>query len=429
MSTEAGQTKSAPLRWLVAAILFGFGLLAVDDWTSRRWMLATLCLYALPLLLQFVPFAIFRVYALWFGVLLVLQTLLTPLVIDRRYITLVPRMSLERDVHLGAIPGIVGIQRITTDDKGFRTTRHVDYQHKPNGHVRIFAIGGSTTEQIFLDDRRTWTHLLQEQLQSAARTSQIEIVNTGVSGLRATHHVATMRQVIRYQPDVVLIMVGVNDWNRHIVSVLSPELLEQSGPRKERANRETWRSRFHLKTSALGILIERLMTTMAVRQEYKPRRIPETGAFLNEKGSSMERPVVRSFRPETVSAEYATDLENLVKACDRSGAECVFVTQPTAYQRSAPTELKRRFWMTPPFAEYTLDFDSVVHVSAMYNGYLKKFAEKHRKPVCDVAAEIAASPSNFYDDCHFTVEGANKVASVLARCLQRIGFESRNKDG
>jgi hypothetical protein len=98
------------------------------------------------------------------------------------------------------VPGIEGVQRVTTDEKGFRVIPPVDYAAKRG--LRVFAIGGSTTEEIGLDDRATWTHLLQENLEERLGRD-VEVINTGVAGIRARHHLATLREVLRYRPDLV----------------------------------------------------------------------------------------------------------------------------------------------------------------------------------------------------------------------------------
>ena len=85
------------------------------------------------------------------------------------------------------IAGVAGIQRITTDTKGFRVTKNIDYESK--SAFRIFAIGGSTTEQIFLDDKTTWTHLLQEKF---SEHFPVEVINTGVSA-------ETLKVVMRHR--------------------------------------------------------------------------------------------------------------------------------------------------------------------------------------------------------------------------------------
>jgi hypothetical protein len=86
-----------------------------------------------------------------------------------------PNLDYKIDVDEGAIPGIVGVQHITTDEKGFRVTPPVDYTEKSG--LRIFTIGGSTTVDIYLDDRATWTHHLQENLK-AGLDRPVEAITT-----------------------------------------------------------------------------------------------------------------------------------------------------------------------------------------------------------------------------------------------------------
>ena len=142
--------------------------------------------------------------------LLLANQLLSPFVMDwlrdTQFITLGPRINRQIRIVGDVMPGFQGMQHITTDDKGFRTTLPIDYEHKPTATFRVLAIGGSTTEQIYLDDRKTWTHLLQEGLGESLK-KRVEVINTGVSGLRAVHHLATLQQSLRYQPDLVVIFM------------------------------------------------------------------------------------------------------------------------------------------------------------------------------------------------------------------------------
>lgn len=92
-------------------------------------------------------------------------------------------------------------------------TPRIDY--KSTAGIRIIAIGGSTTADMLLDDRRTWAYLLQEKLKIELGR-RVEVINTGVSGVRSAHHLATFSRILQYDPDFVLFLVGVNDWNRDI---------------------------------------------------------------------------------------------------------------------------------------------------------------------------------------------------------------------
>jgi hypothetical protein len=190
----------------------GSGLL---EKASYKWVLLSIFLFGVPLVTQFSRHSIVRIYGLWFGVFLVAQYLISPVTInDIDYFKTLPaNLDITVNVIGNAIPGIHGLQHVTTDAKGFRVIPPIEYGSKRG--LRIFAIGGSTTEQIYLDDRATWTYLLQEKL-ARALGRPIEVINTGVSGVRAVHHVSTLDHIVRYDPDVVLFMLGANDWNRQI---------------------------------------------------------------------------------------------------------------------------------------------------------------------------------------------------------------------
>jgi hypothetical protein len=394
------------LRWWLPAAILLFGVLAVGNWTSVKWISITLFLYSLPLLCQLQPNKLLRVYSLWFGIFLILQTLVTPLVIDRNYLTLPPNAAYQIDVRGEALPGISGVQTVSTDSQGFRTTKDVNYEEKPEGTYRIFAIGGSTTEQILLDDRSTWTHLLQERLDEATNIENVEVINTGVSGTRARQHLATLNRVTGWDPDMVVFLVGINDWNRGIWDELGAP--QQNNPGQAD-------SAFRFSDSLMGLSLG-VVNALFV-EEPAPSVRPEYGEYYSEQNNSLTRPVQRTFRPATVSDSYREVLEAIVARCEQSDITCMFVTQPSAYSLVAGDEIKRFLWMTPPNTDYTLDLPSLVHVAATYNGFLMDLADSSNMAQCDLAANIEPTLDVFYDDCHFNTNGARQVAGILAKCI------------
>lgn len=396
------------LRWTFGTLIFLYGLLIFDR-DSAFWSALSLALFTLPLLLQATPWAMTRVYALWGGVLLVAQSLLGP-VLASSYVSLPPHLNSSVEVRTTQAPGMSpGLRRITTDALGYRVQPAVNYSSRT--HTRIFAIGGSTIEDIMLDDRGTWTHLLQEDLKS--RGHAVEVINTGVSGLRARNHLATFRKVLGYQPDIVLILVGGNDWNRHIRNHFEPG----------------WDG-YHpalLRESPLGKLLGRFVVAplrsriVGASSSDQHVVVSEPDGFNASKPRrSLDRTVKHVFRPDGVSGEYQRDIEALAQACAVAGVRCVWLTQPHAYAGNPPQALRDLYWMTPPDGDYTLDLDSMQHITALYNRWLLEFTRRHNQPICDVAADMEASPSLFYDDMHFTDEGARHVARHVAPCLSDL---------
>ena len=93
---------------------------------------------------------------------------------------------------------------VTTDSNGFRTSTADAYNKK----FKIFLVGGSTVEQIDLDDRKTTSASLERGIGN----SDYSVINTGVSGLRTVNHVATINAIKRFEPYLIIIQLGVNDW-------------------------------------------------------------------------------------------------------------------------------------------------------------------------------------------------------------------------
>ena len=175
------------VRIFIGVAIFLYGIILIN-FESYKWIILSITLFSMPLLLQFTQNKILNIYALWVGVFLVFQSFVPVDVIpEGGFKTLKPLMNETINVESG-LPGISGKHLITTDSKGFRTTKYIQYDKEDT--FRVFAVGGSTTEQIYLDDQKTWTHLLQQNL-SESLSSNVEVINTGVSGLRAEHHLAT----------------------------------------------------------------------------------------------------------------------------------------------------------------------------------------------------------------------------------------------
>lgn len=388
-----------------AFLIFGIWNSGVFDDTKvigAKWIAVAIVLYAMPLLGQLIPSATIKVLALWFGVFLVLQTVATPVIRARSdsFIHLAANKDYRIDVVEGAIPGIVGIQHVSTDEMGFRVTPRVNYSKKSG--LRVFAIGGSTTEEIYIDDKATWTHLLQENLKEMLGR-KVEVINTGVAGLRAIHHLATLKEISKYSPDIALFLIGANDWRRALIDHLEPG---RGAPLLPYFNR-----------SVLGEYVNRLYVTIVKESMATGGIYEEHGNFFNRLRNSLSLPDKREFFPDKLLPAYVTELEDIAKECESFVGVCVFLTQPHGYGPEATEEFKKSFWMTPPFRKYTLTFDSMAHIANLYNQYLIDFAHQEDLCVFDLAAHMEASFHSFHDDVHFNIEGAANVARLVAEML------------
>jgi lysophospholipase L1-like esterase len=364
--------------------------------------------------LLFVRSRVVRWTAAWIGCVLALACLLTPLVRDLDYIALEPNLVEVIDVQGDGMPGIAGVQHIRTDARGFRTTEAIDYEHAARG-LRIFTIGGSTTEEIHHDDRRTWSHLLGERLESLLG-EDVQVANTGVSGTRTPHHAATLAHVVPYHPDVAIFLVGVNDWNEHVrrVMLLGPGLSTEDFRILETHRRLR---ALTLGESILASALERAKAAgLSTTAQASSRRV-ERGEYYTRQNHSLDRPRKVEFRPDRVDPIFDAYLRQIAETCRGSGIVCVFVTQPHGYRAATDPEFRARFWMTPPNVDYTLDLASLEALADLYNRHLARVGAELGVTVCDVASGIEPSFRHLYDEVHLNLEGSRRFAELLAPCV------------
>lgn len=395
---------------IFALIFFIFGIFSVGDWDARLWVFLTIGTYSIPLVCQIFKSKIFNVYGIWFGVFVIAQTLLTPLFVTSfNYKTLPENFYQKIDLRGDSLPGLNGVQTITTDEMGFRTTNKVNYLSKQNDVLRIVAIGASTTEQLWVDDNFTWTSILEKKLSDNTKYQKVEIINTGLSGLRAVHHLETFRRSIAWKPDVALFLLGINDWNYHIHRAQGSIFMDLDTTPIEFSD------------SMLGKAILLLKSKWDFRNSKGKQNETkiEYGEFVYSKNNSLAREDIRMFRPQNVLQAYKSTLKKIVLLCKEAQVKCIFITQPSAYHESASSEIKKYFWMTPPKRSYTLNFESLVYIANLYNEFLLEFATVSDITSCDLASKLEPNFDNFYDDCHFNLQGSMHVANELTQCLRQ----------
>jgi len=330
----------------------------------------------------------------------------------------------------GVMPGVSGESRFEANSRGLRA----DELHPHHTH-RILAIGGSTTECIYLDQSEAWPHLLQEHL-SLLQPGRIWVGNAGRSGQTTRQHLVAKEHLpLRdWKIDTVILLIGGNDLSRRLSQNghYDPFHLERPGARQAlmdetfaKTGRVLSEDKF-LKRTALWQLMRNAKKNLSPAQvqpnvhQDEAGRVYETWRENRRKASE-----IRTELPDLTSAlnEYERNVNRLIDLARERGIRLILVTQPAMWSHDLSAELEALLWFggIGDFQRETgVPYYSPAALAKglrAYNERLLQICRSRGAECVDLASMLEKDTTVFYDDLHFNEHGARKVAAVLASYL------------
>jgi hypothetical protein len=297
---------------------------------------------------------------------------------------------------------------------------------------RILAIGGSTTEDIMLNDAETWTGRLQARLRQCEPNAWVG--NMGKAGSNARHHVLQLEKTLPYLPriDRVIALVGLNDmlfdadlhhpanlpegwWEQQAFDYLPPRdptLIERSALYQTAAKFVRNRGRIFEAETALVRVVE----FGAMEESYKERfRRVAAEDFVTEAPPN----------PDALKA-YMNALSRLADVAERHEAKLTLMTQPALWKVDMTAEERSRLyaggvgsvddWFKNPHTKW---YTSMLMNKLMssYNVVALDVCRDRGLRCVDLASELPKDAAYYYDDFHFSKAGAAEVGRIVARHL------------
>lgn len=334
----------------------------------------------------------------------------------------------------GLMPGVdYAESRFTTSIDGLRG------EPLPGpGVMRVLAIGGSTTEALYLDDHDAWTAVLEHEL--APRLARpVWVGNAGKSGLTSFAHVVQANAYVdEVKPDVVIVQAGINDLTMCI-----------SGGRDGLASlarqirwRDTWEelapgvfSEVVPPDARRGLRLQWLVDRAMERWTHRDAPVHPAPSVQQDSAASYYT-VLRNRRAAAEKIDAAPDIDaclamfrdnlrRIVGLVQPRGIKLVLVTQGSLYRKPMPAEDERLLWFgsvdrsmfeTPPPARY---YSSAVLADALarYNAVTLEVCAEKGLVCVDADKLLPHTTSSYYDDVHLNVGGARKLAEAIAAAL------------
>jgi lysophospholipase L1-like esterase len=300
------------------------------------------------------------------------------------------------------------------------------------GPPLMVAIGGSTTEDIMLNDSDTWVGQLQRIMRE--RQPKAWIGNMGKAGTNAIHHAIAMEKILPDLPhlDRVLVLVGLND-------MLFDFRLHRPAE---------WPEVWHLQQTFMQFpteypgFLERLAlyhmvrrTIDGIRRMDDPKlafvQTVDYGKMTEDYRARRSKVAPEDFirePPDMTAAltEYRNRLERIANIAAKNRTSAIFLTQPFIWKAEMnEAELGLIYaggvgspadWAKNPHNKWFETHALMIMLDA-YNSTLLDLCTQRRWRCIDLARQVPKTVDMFYDDFHFSAAGAKAVAEIVARAL------------
>ena len=307
------------------------------------------------------------------------------------------------------LPGMDGSETtFSTNNVGLRGDSLA--MPKPDDELRVFVVGGSTTETLYLDDRQALTRILQDRLDTVVSGKRVKVYGAGKSGARSYDHVEMIaHRLVHLDPDALIVFAGINDLRAAMYGrdflMLPPAL---GAPDTEWSLMQL--TRFAMTEFQLG----RRLFSLLKPDEYRDavEQITLRSNFRRSVEMREALPVSVS-PPRTDVTRYRANLISIVGIARSHGIDLIFLTQATTWNSRVDSTIAKWHWMTggpdSAYREEALD-----QAMEAYNDAVRAVATEFDVPLLDLARVLPKSGEYFYDDVHFNPRGAETVGARLA---------------
>jgi len=291
----------------------------------------------------------------------------------------------------------------TKNEIGFRGESPPDDLSKITS---VITVGGSTTESFYLSDGKTWTDLLGKAL--SVEFDDCWINNAGLDGHSTFgHQILLANHIVKLKPKAVIFLVGINDIERSDLLGIPPYDMRIAG--SQYSDFKDWLK----KNSEVINLVRNLNRVLRARKrgigDYKKdwdlEKFEETGI---EKGKA----ILKSEHEQYLS-QYKERVRALVRMCRQHGIAPIIFTQPLLWGsgKDPVTGINLENREVREGISSKMSWE----ILELYNEEVREVCEEDAVFCVDLAALLPKNSEYYYDECHFTNQGAAKVAEVTFR--------------
>lgn len=335
------------------------------------------------------------------------------------------KVTLQPDPEL--LSGISGAAHFYTNSLGVRGDEFAEEQK-----YRILAVGGSTTECLYLDDTEAWPYILQGKL-SGAKQMPIWVGNIGRSGRNTRDHILQLKYLLPQYPkiDAAIVLAGVNDLHLKISDrqydpqFTAKPIFETAYKPRAFSMLPSEKPAYHYTRLGWWRTAQKFKHAYLDKVSDLPYMDQTGGSFVSWRRYRKNAKQIVDDMPDLTAAleEYRGNLDTIIDIARARSVRLIFVTQPTMWRSDLTQEEIDLLWGggidSFQLGKGVKYYSPVSLDKAMrqYNDTLLDVCRKQAIECVDLAGVFPKERAVFYDDVHFNEAGARLVAEILFKYL------------
>lgn len=269
--------------------------------------------------------------------------------------------------------------------------------------IDIIAVGGSTTDQRYINNQDEWVRVLQRTLNTKGLDTIV--VNAGVDGQSTYGHIKNFEhwfsKIDGLHPKYILYYVGNNDFYMDAGHSFDDLSLEDSVIKRMRNGSFTY-------------YVYRLVKGMVLAKKHGIGH----KAIDFESIPTTTMPLLAAEEYESLMKgrldAYAERLDALISKSHEAGATPILITQRNIshwFENGQLTGFTREF----EYEGKTANSVDRHYMEGLLNQTTMAACARHGNTICiDLAGELEFDHKDFYDFAHNTPKGTKKVGEYLA---------------
>ena len=261
-------------------------------------------------------------------------------------------------------------------------------------HVRIVALGGSTTYTIKVaDDRDTYPQQLQRILRDGTSRTDVEVVNAGVGGFTTFETLVSFAfRILPLEPDIIVVYHATNDLHARRVERYLPD---------NTGYRRSWK----LESSAATRLLKWSYLLRLVAVTTTPLQPLGVEHYTRRNDELNDHPSVGLLQVNPPT-NFARNLRSLVQLARANGIQVVLCT----------------FASNPNFRTHYAAWEYYLEGFEEMNRVITEVAAEQGVLLADVDRAMPRDTTLWADGVHVTAAGARERARIVADVMLDAGL-------